>query len=684
MEENSNTIPKPDNDNNNCLYSDLIYDRYILSNNDCSYIPTRVFDVYSAKDFSKDNMPYLDVFAKEFHPKELIKQELIDKKHNLLNFEPNYTTPKSANSDTVPLNKVAIEIPSRSNNDETIFVPMTNENLKNEGKKSLSIDSQPSSSLSSIYPTADTKDLDTSSTNIMKYTTADSHITKDSTDKWPSEVEDAFVASLKLIPKKGTSKIKVLHKNYGRNELISLYIYYYTRSFRSKKQISSHIQVLKKAITSKKDNNLSITNLELELYNLIENGAPKNEKTKENFEKQFTVIVEELEEEVLRDPKHLLCESFPMLNPFSKKKSHLLNGKHDKQNRMITPCSTRNNMNPAFDFDGDQELLENNQKLMYPAKYARDMYGNLSEYKCLPINIEDDNVYCPYPTNNNNNNNEKNANIISEDNTFGTKSMTRDAALKEALKVEKKQRRIIDMVSKSLQAKQNIEENDNIIELNINSFNNNSKNSSKSSISQKITNTTTTTNCNNSYNNDLASGNNNVNVFGISSNYPSYYSHSPVQWNTVAQPLTAPTNPQNNKIEANNDDLSEQSQLLTQTDLELLPNQSQLYSMVQKNRLYPSITPLDSHFLSNYPQLQWFSPNNHWTMSQYNFGLPQYTQNSDFVDYKSTNQSVMGQPSDNQQPHSQYQLPYFMSGGPPNSSPTYPTFNSQNVNKPFR
>ncbi|KAG0670525.1 hypothetical protein C6P45_002267 [Maudiozyma exigua] len=61
-------------------------------------------------------------------------------------------------------------------------------------------------------------------------------------DKWPHKVEKAFTEALRLIMKSGTSKIKVRNKNYGRNELISLYIRYETGEIRTKKQISSHIQ----------------------------------------------------------------------------------------------------------------------------------------------------------------------------------------------------------------------------------------------------------------------------------------------------------------------------------------------------------------------------------------------------------------------------------------------------------
>ncbi|KAI9477954.1 MAG: TEA/ATTS domain family-domain-containing protein [Benjaminiella poitrasii] len=62
---------------------------------------------------------------------------------------------------------------------------------------------------------------------------------------WPPDVEAAFIEALESIPKLGRRKILVNGKPCGRNELISDYIFRKTSKIRTRKQVSSHIQVLK-------------------------------------------------------------------------------------------------------------------------------------------------------------------------------------------------------------------------------------------------------------------------------------------------------------------------------------------------------------------------------------------------------------------------------------------------------
>ena len=678
MQEDSNIISKLNNEYNS-LYSYQINDKDISSTEKCPPIDTRVFDVYLVKDISKDT-PFLDVFAKEFHLKKPIKQEFIDENHDVLNNQPPYVTPKSSGINVGSSTGTMIVIPSKSNVDESVSIQISDATSEDKIIRSSTVNNQ-ISTFNSGYSSDTTNDFDIPSTNVTKYTSSNSYIAKDTADKWPSNIEEAFIASLKLVPKKGTSKIKLSNKNYGRNELISLYIYYHTKNFRSKKQISSHIQVLKKAINSKKDNNLDVTDSELELYDLIENGAPKTDTTREDFEKEFTVIIEELEKEMLKDPKRVLCKIFPMLNPLARKKIHLLNGNCDKQNRVITPNSVKNNVNFDLKNEEDQALPKDNSVLIYPAKYAKDMYENLPEYKCFPVNIEDNNVYCPYQRvddNNSKNNNEKSNNYKLSDNMFGTKPMSRDDALIEASKIENQQRDLIDMVNESLQAQQSIEEDNNTIESSTINSNNNIKKYKKDSTYQNHNNT------NVPYKNNLLSANNSINSQETLPYYTDYYSNPLLQCNTLLQPSIVPIDSQNNKMKTNTNELLKHSQSLVQADLDLLQNQSQLYSRSQKNRLYPNFTPIDGKFPSNYPPPQWFSPNNQLAMSQYNFIPPQYTQNSDFVEYKSGNQPVMRQPQSSKQPFFQYQPSCFTSGNPLNVSPVYPTFNSQFINNSFQ
>lgn len=64
-------------------------------------------------------------------------------------------------------------------------------------------------------------------------------------DIWSDDVENAFEEVLKIIPKNGLNKIKISGRSCGRNELISDYILNKTGKFRTRKQVSSHIQVIK-------------------------------------------------------------------------------------------------------------------------------------------------------------------------------------------------------------------------------------------------------------------------------------------------------------------------------------------------------------------------------------------------------------------------------------------------------
>ncbi|KAI8379221.1 TEA/ATTS domain family-domain-containing protein [Radiomyces spectabilis] len=68
---------------------------------------------------------------------------------------------------------------------------------------------------------------------------------KDKDEVWPPDVEAAFIEALETIPKLGRRKILVHGKPCGRNELISDYIFRKTAKTRTRKQVSSHIQVLK-------------------------------------------------------------------------------------------------------------------------------------------------------------------------------------------------------------------------------------------------------------------------------------------------------------------------------------------------------------------------------------------------------------------------------------------------------
>lgn len=102
-------------------------------------------------------------------------------------------------------------------------------------------------------------------------------------DIWCSDVQQAFEEVLAMVPKKGLNKIKIGGRSCGRNELISDYIMAKTGKYRSRKQVSSHIQVIKNM------------RLRRELIDLINHGPrfASDEEAKRNnkrFEEIFTKI----------------------------------------------------------------------------------------------------------------------------------------------------------------------------------------------------------------------------------------------------------------------------------------------------------------------------------------------------------------------------------------------------------
>ncbi|KAF9958989.1 hypothetical protein BGZ65_000956 [Modicella reniformis] len=67
----------------------------------------------------------------------------------------------------------------------------------------------------------------------------------DREEVWPTDVEKVFYEALEVIPKLGRRKVLVDGKPCGRNELVADYIFKRTNKIRTRKQVSSHIQVLK-------------------------------------------------------------------------------------------------------------------------------------------------------------------------------------------------------------------------------------------------------------------------------------------------------------------------------------------------------------------------------------------------------------------------------------------------------
>ncbi|CCE61459.1 hypothetical protein TPHA_0A03830 [Tetrapisispora phaffii CBS 4417] len=182
-------------------------------------------------------------------------------------------------------------------------------------------------------------------------------------DKWTSNIENAFVDSLRIIMKNGTYKIKIFDKNYGRNELISMYIKHKTGEVRTKKQISSHIQVLKKAFKSKIEGKLKLDRLETEMHNLIENGAEPTEKTIHTFFTVFENIIKDIEKE---------------------RGDHF--GKHNLNNsNLITPLTSKLD-DSSFLSNDKVGLISDDSKMYSPStalSHAKMIYKNLKDYTCV-------------------------------------------------------------------------------------------------------------------------------------------------------------------------------------------------------------------------------------------------------------------------------------------------------------
>ncbi|GME72901.1 unnamed protein product [Ambrosiozyma monospora] len=100
----------------------------------------------------------------------------------------------------------------------------------------------------------------------------------DPEDVWCTDVENAFREALEIIPKQGLHKIKISGRACGRNELISDFILTQTGKFRSRKQVSSHIQVLKNLGKDK------------HLIDLILTGPEQDAKSERKFNEVFSRI----------------------------------------------------------------------------------------------------------------------------------------------------------------------------------------------------------------------------------------------------------------------------------------------------------------------------------------------------------------------------------------------------------
>lgn len=212
-------------------------------------------------------------------------------------------------------------------------------------------------------------------------------------DKWPPHVESAFINALQLVMKNGTAKIKLKDKNYGRNELISLYIKNKTGEQRSKKQISSHIQVWKKSIANKVQNDIQTSRFESELLQLIENGAEQTAENWKTFESTFKSILEKEDNET--EFNHGIRTSHT--NPIPTQLSHeILCHTHlpIQQQYSTMPMQHAVYAQPNSAVPILSYHIPMMKEPATPLEFAQELYGSLKSFKCVPVNPYEQ--YNPY------------------------------------------------------------------------------------------------------------------------------------------------------------------------------------------------------------------------------------------------------------------------------------------------
>ncbi|CAO3648373.1 unnamed protein product [Cunninghamella echinulata] len=227
------------------------------------------------------------------------------------------------------------------------------------------------------------------------------HQEKDKEEQvWPPEVESAFIEALETIPKLGRRKILVNGKPCGRNELISDYIYRKTSKIRTRKQVSSHIQVLK-----------------------------NTRKSDPHFMRLLTDSVEVDEEFINRHKTTAKNNNNNHSTPV--KRQHNTTTKHNKQSSSSSSSFNNNNNNslppqstptPLTQLPSNLSITSDESSIHSspsPADYVFDMmYSSSSSTQPYPLLDMKDSFYQPippphpaqalfnhHPSNNNNNNN---------------------------------------------------------------------------------------------------------------------------------------------------------------------------------------------------------------------------------------------------------------------------------------
>lgn len=425
---------------------------------------SRVFDVYVNNNDSPQNLQLLDIFSDEMKSKQTINDPMINT--TLSTLKDDKELPELDGQpllDSVKQSKQSTSQSTTGEEPQKVKILEDTESSKDvQISDKLATSTEPSTirsphnKLAAVVPST-----------TQQQTQSHALYLKDGYDKWSNSIEEVFIRALRLVMKNGTSKIKLREKNYGRNELISLYIKYYTGEFRTKKQISSHIQVWKKAILNKVSNNIHLTTMDQELLSLIEEGAPQTEESTKLFYETFDTILSRLKPsndgydyvpvQLGSAPKNTQGAVPYSVYPVSN--SNALN-----YPSLITPKSAPNanntySNNLAYNTLDQPHFQNMNTHPITPLDYAKSLYGDMKSYKCVPAKIEDDS-YTSFLKDMAGSNRNDSATLRNEKTDSNNSAISRvhsETVIKNAEKVKAEQRRLIEELNRKSKTAANIE-----------------------------------------------------------------------------------------------------------------------------------------------------------------------------------------------------------------------------------
>ena len=425
---------------------------------------SRVFDVYVNNDDSPQNMQLLDIFSDEMKSKQTVNDPMINTALSTLKDDKELT--ELDNESLLDSGKLRKEGTSRSTTHEEPQKVKILEDIESSKDFQISNKLATSTEPSTIRSPRNKLAVVAPKTS-QQQTQSHALYLKDGYDKWSNNVEEIFIRALRLVMKNGTSKIKLREKNYGRNELISLYIKYYTGAFRTKKQISSHIQVWKKAILNKVSNNIHLTAMDQELLSLIEEGAPQTEESTKLFYETFDTILSRLK------PSSDGYDYVPVQSGSASKNAQgtvsysanqVSNPNALNYPSLITPKSAPNannthSNNLAYNTLNQSHFQNMNTHPITPLDYAKSLYGDIKSYKCVPAKIEDDS-YTSFLKDMAGSNRNDSVPLIDDkanSNSSTISCVRSEAVIKNAEKVKAEQRRLIEELNRKSKTAANVE-----------------------------------------------------------------------------------------------------------------------------------------------------------------------------------------------------------------------------------